>query len=65
MAELSAAFADLVVAVEDAIHGTDRAMIEALVKQTGVDFGRRLVSEARRVQQIQDDLLLWGGESSG
>jgi hypothetical protein len=40
-------------------------MIEALVKQTGVDFGRRLVSEARRVQQIQDDLLLWGGERPG
>jgi hypothetical protein len=62
VAELGAAFADLVVAVEDAIHGTDRAVIAAVVEQTGVDFGRRLVGEAWRVQEIQHDLLLRGGQ---
>ena len=40
-------------------------MVEALVEQTGIDFGRRLVGEARRVQEVQDDLLLWGGQRPG
>ena len=53
MAELLAAFADFAVLAEDAIHGADRAVVDAFIEQAGVDLGRRLVGEARRVQQIQ------------
>ena len=65
MAELIAAFADFVVLVKDAIHGADRAVVDALIEQAGVDFGRRLVGEARRVQQIQHDLLLRTTQRAG
>ena len=33
--------------------GADRTVIRALIKPAGVDFGRRLISEAWRVKQIQ------------
>ena len=61
MAELIAAFADFVVLVEDAIHGADRAVVDALIKQAGIDLGRRLVSEAWRMQQVQYRLPLSDG----
>src|SRR5664279_2003666 len=64
-AELIAAFADFVVLVEDAVHGADRAVVDTLIEQAGVDFGRRLVGEARRMQQVQHHLLLWGGQRAG
>jgi hypothetical protein len=34
---------------EQPIHCADRAVIDAFVEQDGVDFGWRLVGEARRV----------------
>ena len=65
MAQLLAAFADLAVLSEDAIHGADRAVVDAFIEQGGVDFGRRLIGEARRVQQIQHHLLLRIGQRPG
>jgi|SRR4051794_19210740 len=38
MAALVAAFADFAVFGQDAIHGADRAMIDALVQQDGMDL---------------------------
>src|SRR5271166_3128023 len=58
MAELLAAFADFAVLAKDAVHGADRAVVDAFIEQAGVDLGRRLVCEARRMQQIQHNLLL-------
>ena len=58
MAQLLAAFADFAMPAEDAIHGADRAVVDAFIEQSGVDLGRCLVGEARRMQQIQHDLLL-------
>jgi hypothetical protein len=58
MAELFAAFADFAVLSKNAIHGADRAVVDAFIEQTGVDLGRRLVCEARCMQQIQHHLLL-------
>jgi len=45
MAELLAAFANFAVLVQDAVYGTDRAVVDAFIERTGVDFGRRLVCE--------------------
>src|SRR5208283_1173374 len=56
VAQLLATLLHLAVLVEDAIHGPDRAMIEALVQQLGVDFRRGLVDEPRFAQQIEDGL---------
>jgi hypothetical protein len=58
VAELLAAFADFAVLTKDAVHGADRAVVDAFIEQTGVDLGRRLICEARRMQQIQHHLLL-------
>jgi hypothetical protein len=65
MPELGAALADFAVLGEDAVHGADRAVVDALVEQAGVDLGRRLVGEARRVQQVEDGLLLRCAEGPG
>ena len=62
MAQLAAPFADLAVLGEDAIHGSDRAQIDALVEQAGVDFGGREIDEARPPQHIEDVLLLGVGQ---
>ena len=65
MAELLAAFADFAVLAENTVHGADRAVVDALIEQAGVNLGRRLVGEARRVQQIQHDLLLRNTQRAG
>ena len=65
MAELLAAFADFAVLAEDAVHGADRAMVDAFIEQGGVDLGWRLISEARRVQQIEHHLLLRSSQGPG
>src|SRR5208337_4288044 len=64
-AQLLATLLHLAVLVEDAIHGPDRAMIEALVQQLGVDFRRGLVDEPRFAQQIEDGLTLGKGQRPG
>jgi len=50
---------------EDAIHGADRAVVDVLIEQSGIDFRRRLVDETGRVQQVQNRLLLWDSERPG
>ena len=63
MAALRTALADLAVLAKQPIHGANRAVVDALIEQTGVDLGRRLVSEARGVQQVQHRLLLRNTQS--
>src|SRR5208283_4702924 len=58
MAQLLAAFPDFAVLTEQALHGADRAVIVTLIEQGGIDLGRSLVGETRRVQQIEHRLLL-------
>ena len=58
VAQLPAPFADFVMLGENAIHGADRAQIDALVEQAGVDFGRGQIDEPRLPQQVEDDLAL-------
>src|SRR5271170_316145 len=50
VAQLSAAFAHFGVLLEDAVHRADRAVVDALIEQGGVDFRRRLVDETWRMQ---------------
>ena len=57
-----AAFADLLVLVQNAIHGADRAAVDALVEQGCVDFRRRLIGKARRVQHIENLRSLFSGQ---
>ena len=64
MAELLAAFADFAVLSKNAIHGADRAVVDAFIEQAGVDFGRRLVCEARRMQQLHTTCC-WVAECPG
>jgi hypothetical protein len=54
VAELIAAFSDLAVFHQDAIHRTDRAKIDALVQQGGIDLGGGLVDKPGRSQNIED-----------
>ena len=53
MAELIAAFADLAVFGQDAIHGSDRAKIDAFVQQGGVDLGGGQIDEPGSSQKIE------------
>ena len=45
-----------------ACGGCLEVKVDAFVEQPGVDFGRRLIGEAWRVQQIQHNLLLRSGQ---
>jgi len=62
MPQLAASFANFTVLIEQAIHSTDRAVIDGLIKQGGVDFCRRLVGKAWRMQQVEHSLALWRGQ---
>jgi hypothetical protein len=53
MAQLVTAFADLLVRRENTIHGPDRAEIDALIEQAGIDLGGGLIGKARRAQQVE------------
>src|ERR1700689_3647388 len=53
MTELVAAFADLAVCGQDAIQGSDRAKIDALVEQGGVDLGGGQIDEPGCSQKIE------------
>src|ERR1022692_400845 len=64
MAQLGAAFPDLMVFVQKTIHGPDGAVVVTFIQQRGVNFRRRLIGEAPRVQQIEYRLLLRGGQRS-
>jgi hypothetical protein len=53
MAELVAAFADLAVSGQDAIRGADRAKIDALVQQAGIDLRGGQIDEPGGSQKIE------------
>ena len=53
MAELVAAFADLSVFGQDAIQGADRAKIDALVQQGGIDLRGGQIDEPGCSQKIK------------
>ena len=57
--QLSTPFADFVMLGENAIHGADRAQIDALVEQAGVDFGWSQINKPRLPQQVEYDLALF------
>ena len=65
MAQLITAFPDLVMIGQDAVQGPDRAVIDALVEQGGVDFGRGEVGEARLAQKVEDGLAFSGAQCAG
>ena len=46
-------FAGLAGVGEQAVHGTHRAEIEALVEQRGIDGGRRAVGETHAVEGFE------------
>jgi len=62
MAQLGAAFPDLMVLVQKTIHRPDGAVVVTFIQQRGVNFRRRLIGEARCVQQIEYRILLRGGQ---
>jgi hypothetical protein len=51
--QLSTPFADFVMFGENAIRGADRAQIDALVEQAGVDFGWSQIDKPRLPQQVE------------
>jgi|GEM_PF-2073527 len=53
MPKLVASLLQLAVLSQDAMHGADRAEINAFIDQGGKDLRRRLVPEAFRVQMIE------------
>jgi hypothetical protein len=62
MPQLIAPLPHLLACGQDAVHGADRAVVDAFVEQAGVDLGGRLIGEARRAQQIEHGLALQHGE---
>ena len=56
MAQLLTAGTNLAAGIEDPVHCADRAVIDALVEQGGVDFGRGQISKAGRSEEVEDDL---------
>src|ERR1035441_2609288 len=63
MTKLVAALLQLPIFSQDAMHSADRAEIDALVQQRGIDLRRSLVAEALRVQMIEHDLAFSRTES--
>lgn len=61
---LASPLVDFVVLPEQTVHGRDRAQINAVVEQEGIDLRWRFVAEALRVQMIEHFLLLLLGERS-
>jgi hypothetical protein len=65
MAQLIAAFPDFGVVVQDPIQGPDRAVINALVQQSGVDFGWGEIGKARLAQPVEHRLSFFGRQRAG
>jgi len=55
--QLSTPFADFVMLGENAIHGADRAQIDALIGQAGVDFGWSQIDKPRLPQRSSTRLF--------
>jgi hypothetical protein len=64
MTEEVAAFTNLLGLVKDAIHGSRRAVINAVIKQSGLGLGWGLVHEAFRIEHIANTLPFGLGEGS-
>jgi hypothetical protein len=64
MPQLLAPLPDFLGCGQEAVHGADRAVVDALVEQAGIDLGGRLIGEARRVQKVQHDLAFDGGQGT-
>ena len=56
MPKLVAALLQFSVLGQDAMHGADRAEIDAFIQQRGKDLDRCLVKETRGVQMVEHDL---------
>jgi hypothetical protein len=56
--ELVTPFSDLIVLVEDAIHGPDRAKILAFIEQGGIHLSWRLIDKPFGIELSQDGLPL-------
>jgi len=50
---------------QDAVHGPDRAVIDALVEQGGVDFGRSQIGKARLAQPVEHRVPFFGRQRAG
>src|SRR6202163_2879534 len=53
MEQVIAALTDLPAGSQDAVHGADRALVDALVEQDGVDLSGCLVGKTRRAQKVE------------
>jgi hypothetical protein len=63
MAQLLAPLKDFLASGQNAVHGGDRAVVDALVEQASIDFGGCLIGEARLLQKVQ--LCLTFGSAKG
>ena len=65
MGGLTSSFTDLVVLVEDPVHGGDRPQVDALIEELGIDGGRGLVDELVGLEEGLDLLALDRAEGPG
>jgi hypothetical protein len=64
MPELVPPLAQLVLLLQDAVHGAGRTDVFPFVHQPGDDLRRRLIDEPRRVQHVEHLLSLLGAEAA-
>jgi hypothetical protein len=62
MTQLPTPFANFAMLAQQPVHRTDRAMIDAVIQQSGIDFRGCLIRETRRVKQVQHHPLLRTGQ---
>src|SRR3954463_6215841 len=65
VAQLVAALPNLVMVVQDAVQGADRAEVDALVEQGGVDLRRGEIGEARLRRLVEHGLSFFGRQRTG
>ena len=62
--KLIAPLSNLAVFIQDAVHGPNGAIVEALVKQGSIDFGRGQISETWLPHQVKHGLSFDRGQCS-
>ena len=65
MTQLPTPFANFAMLAQQPIPRADRAMIDAVIQQRGVDLRGRLIRETWRVKQVQHLALLRTGQRTG
>src|SRR3954462_74240 len=65
VAQLVAALPNLVMVVQDAVQDADRAEVDALVEQGGVDLRRGEIGKARLAQLVEHGLSFFGRQRTG